>query len=483
MDLASPEKGFEIASNLEKEDGSALVGTLDLNFAADKDVKAEECVYTNLAMNDKTLVDLNDEEQHGSPSLHANLRYGNAESPYNDYYSPATSEFHHDVSVKTENSAPSKEFALPMVANQREEMEDSSDTDRPFSSPQNAKENEFFSGKSQHEFDRSECEDKEEVAINCQVEKVLSSPMSQHVDKDSNSENDHFSKMSPSQSGKFDMLHSSQQCPCRPLEHSISPSTARQASVSPERSPYTHQSPSGPSYSPRLCGQNHSSLPERSDLSKAVSSLDQLLPSGRWTSASPHNSLQGCEQKDGHYSPKHITGSPRTHHSSPKHRRRKRSVSRSPVGRRDSSSGHKRDYHDRSRSRSPYRRDHRRRSPRYSPRHRSPLVYHSRHRSPRRRPWSPPRNRSTGLGKPGKNLFVAGFSFLTTEKDLERKFSKFGRVRDVRIVRDKRSGDSRGFGFLSLQRDEEADAAIRALDETEWNGRIILVEKSKTSGR
>ena len=42
------------------------------------------------------------------------------------------------------------------------------------------------------------------------------------------------------------------------------------------------------------------------------------------------------------------------------------------------------------------------------------------------------------MGLPGRNLFVAGFSFLTTERDLERKFSTFGRVRDVRIVRDKR---------------------------------------------
>nr|CAB3458090.1 unnamed protein product [Digitaria exilis] len=41
------------------------------------------------------------------------------------------------------------------------------------------------------------------------------------------------------------------------------------------------------------------------------------------------------------------------------------------------------------------------------------------------------------------------------------------------------TGDSRGFGFLSLEKDEDADAAIRACDETEWNGRIILVEKSK----
>ncbi|ONM24010.1 Serine/arginine-rich splicing factor SR45a [Zea mays] len=114
---------------------------------------------------------------------------------------------------------------------------------------------------------------------------------------------------------------------------------------------------------------------------------------------------------------------------------------------------------------------------RHSPRRRSPPASH-RHHSPRRH-WSPPANRKTGLGKPGKNLFIAGFSYATTERDLEKKFCKFGRVTSARVVRDKRTGDSRGFGFLSLDKDEDADAAIRACDETEWNGRIILVEKSK----
>ncbi|EMS64629.1 Putative RNA-binding protein rbpE [Triticum urartu] len=74
---------------------------------------------------------------------------------------------------------------------------------------------------------------------------------------------------------------------------------------------------------------------------------------------------------------------------------------------------------------------------------------------------------------------LQGFSYATTERELEKKFAKFGRVTRVRVVRDKRTGDSRGFGFLSLEKDEDADAAIRACDETEWNGRIILVEKSK----
>ncbi|KAK3127157.1 hypothetical protein QOZ80_7AG0569150 [Eleusine coracana subsp. coracana] len=157
-------------------------------------------------------------------------------------------------------------------------------------------------------------------------------------------------------------------------------------------------------------------------------------------------------------------------------KRRDRSKSRSPSRRTDSS-WHRRE-HDRSRSRSPHLRDHQRRSPRrHSPRRRSPPSSH-RHHSPKRH-WSPPANRKTGLGKPGRNLFVAGFSYATTERDLEKKFAKYGRVTSARVVRDRRTGDSRGFGFLSLEKDEDADAAIRACDETEWNGRIILVEKSK----
>nr|XP_043640205.1 pre-mRNA-splicing factor CWC21-like [Erigeron canadensis] len=198
-----------------------------------------------------------------------------------------------------------------------------------------------------------------------------------------------------------------------------------------------------------------------------------------------HESMNTSEQGEIYInddSARNPSASPRSHHSNGNHRTDKRSVS--PSRGKETSSRHRRDHRERSRSRSPRRRQfHRRsRSPRrrYFPSHRSPSSsYHSRYRSPKQKQWSPPHNRSTGLGKPGRNLFVAGFSFLTTERDLERKFSRFGRVRDVRIVRNKWSGDSRGFGFLTLERDKEADAAIKALDKTEWNGRVILVEKSK----
>ncbi|KAJ0983096.1 hypothetical protein J5N97_011351 [Dioscorea zingiberensis] len=256
------------------------------------------------------------------------------------------------------------------------------------------------------------------------------------------------------------------------------PSPERQFSVSQEKSPHIHSSAGQEEltnsdkklmHSPNSSRHKHSLSPEKHVVGrKRASSRDRSSPSTRRKSPSGRTS-----RRDSHkdYSPrKHLSRSPRRRESP---RRKDRSASRSPVRGRDS---HRRDNRGRSRSRSPYQRDRNRRSPRYSSRRRSPPAYHSHRRSPRR-PWSPPANRNTGIGKPGRNLFVAGFSYVTTERDLEKKFSRFGRVVDVRIVRDKRSGDSRGFGFLSLERDEDADAAIRALDQTEWNNRIILLSQ------
>ncbi|KAK9092059.1 hypothetical protein Syun_026970 [Stephania yunnanensis] len=281
--------------------------------------------------------------------------------------------------------------------------------------------------------------------------------------------------------GKLESSNVDQCSAGRTLEGSMSPVKRRSY---PEKSPDERSTGvQDPSYSPRSYEAKRSPSPERhDDDGEKVIPQDHLSNSVRQSSTSPRRrssrDLHGDEPLQ-----KHLPISPpRRHHKSPDYRRRDRSVSRSPARRNGSASQRRSHYHDRSRSRSPRGRDHYRRSPRrYSPRRRSPPSSHySRRRSPRRRPWSPPPNRNNGIGMPGNNLFVAGFSFMTTERDLERKFSRFGRVRDVRIVRDKRSGDSRGFGFLSLDRDEDADAAIRSLDQTEWNGRIVLVEKSKS---
>ncbi|KAG9153808.1 hypothetical protein Leryth_005920, partial [Lithospermum erythrorhizon] len=101
--------------------------------------------------------------------------------------------------------------------------------------------------------------------------------------------------------------------------------------------------------------------------------------------------------------------------------------------------GYKRDSRCISRSRSPRRRDnHQKLQRKYSPSHRTPppLPSTKSHSSQRSTYSSYPHRSDFGLGKPGRCLFVAGFCFRTTERDLQRKFSKFGRVRDIRVIRD-----------------------------------------------
>ncbi|KAL0443373.1 UNVERIFIED_CONTAM: Glycine-rich RNA-binding protein 8 [Sesamum latifolium] len=241
-----------------------------------------------------------------------------------------------------------------------------------------------------------------------------------------------------------------------------------------KRSKRAHQ----PSSSQKVSAPPESLLQPYESAERHNLGLCSINPAEPMHSASPWSSRQRPINSS---SAKGAPDLHRNHCTRHNHRHRGRSISPLHIRRKDFSRESKVDIRKRSLSKSPGRRDSGKfPRKRHSPRHRSPPSYHSLRSTPRRTHWSPPHDRSTGLGKPGRGLFVAGFSFITTERDLERKFSRFGRVRDVRIVRDKRSGDSRGFGFLTLERDEQADAAIRALDKTEWDGRIVLVEKSKS---
>ncbi|XP_011095397.1 serine/arginine repetitive matrix protein 2-like [Sesamum indicum] len=233
-----------------------------------------------------------------------------------------------------------------------------------------------------------------------------------------------------------------------------------------------------PSSSQNVSAQHESLLQPYESAERQNLGLCSINPAEPMHSASPWSSRQRPINSSSAKGAPELHRNHCTHHN---HGHRGRSISPLHIRRKDFSRESKVDIPKRSLSKSPGRRDIGKfPRKRHSPRHRSPQSYHSLRSTPRRTHWSPPHDRSTGLGKPGRGLFVAGFSFITTERDLERKFSRFGRVRDVRIVRDKRSGDSRGFGFLTLERDEQADAAIRALDKTEWDGRIVLVEKSKS---
>ncbi|HKQ40655.1 MAG TPA: RNA-binding protein [Verrucomicrobiae bacterium] len=76
-------------------------------------------------------------------------------------------------------------------------------------------------------------------------------------------------------------------------------------------------------------------------------------------------------------------------------------------------------------------------------------------------------------------LYVGNLSFDVTENDLQDAFSKHGPVAEAVLVMDKVSQRPRGFGFVTMETKEGADAAIKALNGSEWNGRKITVNEAR----
>lgn len=80
-------------------------------------------------------------------------------------------------------------------------------------------------------------------------------------------------------------------------------------------------------------------------------------------------------------------------------------------------------------------------------------------------------------------IYAGNLSYEATEDDLRQAFSAFGEVVSVNIVKDKYSGRSKGFGFIEMSSDEQGQAAIDGLKETELKGRKLNVntanERSK----
>lgn len=74
------------------------------------------------------------------------------------------------------------------------------------------------------------------------------------------------------------------------------------------------------------------------------------------------------------------------------------------------------------------------------------------------------------------NIFVAKLNFKTRKEDLERAFSQFGEVSSAKVVTDRDTGRSKGFGFVEMPNDDEGNRAIAALNETELDGRTIVVK-------
>jgi RNA recognition motif-containing protein len=77
------------------------------------------------------------------------------------------------------------------------------------------------------------------------------------------------------------------------------------------------------------------------------------------------------------------------------------------------------------------------------------------------------------------NIFVSNLSFQVQDQDLLEIFAEYGEVSSAKVITDKFSGRSRGFGFVEMASDEEAKKAITELDQAEVDGRTISVAEAK----
>ncbi len=78
-----------------------------------------------------------------------------------------------------------------------------------------------------------------------------------------------------------------------------------------------------------------------------------------------------------------------------------------------------------------------------------------------------------------KKIFVGNFSFNTTEADLRQWFEPHGKVYNATVVTDRDTGRSRGFGFVEMTNNNEADAAIAALNGQDGGGRPLTVNEAR----
>lgn len=77
------------------------------------------------------------------------------------------------------------------------------------------------------------------------------------------------------------------------------------------------------------------------------------------------------------------------------------------------------------------------------------------------------------------NIFVAKLNYRTTSDELQRQFESFGEVSSAKVIFDKETQRSKGFGFVEMPNDDEAREAIKALNESEFDGRTIVVKEAR----
>ena len=78
-----------------------------------------------------------------------------------------------------------------------------------------------------------------------------------------------------------------------------------------------------------------------------------------------------------------------------------------------------------------------------------------------------------------KRIYVGGLPYSATEEDLENLFSSAGTVKEATIVTDRYTGQAKGFGFVEMESDTDADTAISTLNGTQMGGRTLTVNEAK----
>lgn len=76
-------------------------------------------------------------------------------------------------------------------------------------------------------------------------------------------------------------------------------------------------------------------------------------------------------------------------------------------------------------------------------------------------------------------LFIGGLSWNTDDSSLRARFEEFGAVADAVVIRERETGRSRGFGFVTFAEESQADAAVAQMDNQDFDGRTIRVSKAQ----
>jgi RNA recognition motif-containing protein len=79
----------------------------------------------------------------------------------------------------------------------------------------------------------------------------------------------------------------------------------------------------------------------------------------------------------------------------------------------------------------------------------------------------------------GKKLYVGNLTYSVNHADLQEWFAPYGTVQSAQVIMDRESGHSKGFGFVEMDTDTQAQAAIRGLNEQEHDGRRLRVDEAK----